>query len=331
MFQVCGSNINVLHQEESAIDLTEAAQQGKIDIVLKLLEIKVNANCVNEHGSSPLLLASLKGHSTVVEVLLQHGGDVHKSGPWGWTPLHGASYFGHIAVVNLLLESGANVEARNNEKKKPGAVFQKDVPMQDRAKINRLLGSYQGISNQENNKRSELNSFEDNLDTGLLNTQPEWSPDLQSDCSGALNFAAEVHCGCFSPVKHIKSSMVFTFHTDVSEDSPPIARHPNRKPKQILNNEDAERYSEGFCFDNMDLKLGVTFEPDNIQHPELPLSESDTNNQIEDFDITEAERIFIEALKENPKVCEDIHNQLKKDKKSAFIRARVEGSIYTVA
>jgi ankyrin repeat protein len=54
----------------------------------------------------------MKGHETVVELLLEKGADLECKSNYGETPLCQAAQNGHEAVVRLLLERGAGVECK---------------------------------------------------------------------------------------------------------------------------------------------------------------------------------------------------------------------------
>jgi ankyrin repeat protein len=80
--------------------------------------ITTHTEDVNAPGCSlgdPLHMASARGHTEIVYLLLQHNADVNYrcSGYYGWTPLHFATYLGHAKVVQLLLEHGADVNAQS--------------------------------------------------------------------------------------------------------------------------------------------------------------------------------------------------------------------------
>jgi hypothetical protein len=101
--------------------LERAAHLGDVAVIQSMI-----AAGVDEHGT-PLLeakgkyghrvvdaalrRAALGGHLQAVELLLDHGADVHADGDCA---LRSASANGHTAVVQLLLQHGANVHAGND-------------------------------------------------------------------------------------------------------------------------------------------------------------------------------------------------------------------------
>jgi len=64
-------------------------------------------------GRTSLHLASLRGDTEIVELLLEAGANVNIKNKFGWTPLHLAAREGHIDIVQMLLEAGANIGAKN--------------------------------------------------------------------------------------------------------------------------------------------------------------------------------------------------------------------------
>lgn len=59
---------------------------------------------------SPLMMASLKGHTALVKKLIARGADVNKP---GWAPLHYAATSGHLQIMELLLEEHAFIDAQS--------------------------------------------------------------------------------------------------------------------------------------------------------------------------------------------------------------------------
>jgi ankyrin repeat protein len=83
-----------------------ACQNGYLDIVLQLLDKKVNTdvNKCRDSGASPLFIACQNGHDKIVKILLTHGANINKSTDNGCSPLQIARYKNHIDVVEELLK-----------------------------------------------------------------------------------------------------------------------------------------------------------------------------------------------------------------------------------
>ena len=105
----------------SGTPLHYAAHYG-LDAMVKYLVIE-HAQDVNARGlykkSTPLHLASARGHVTVVRVLLEHDADVTAQNEDGSTPLHLASRWGRVKVVRVLLKHGADPTAQDNNRLTP--------------------------------------------------------------------------------------------------------------------------------------------------------------------------------------------------------------------
>ncbi|KAJ1471903.1 ankyrin repeat-containing domain protein [Baffinella frigidus] len=92
--------------------LWTASKTGRAEEVRRLL---VDGPDVEERRgvpkTTPLVAAAFRGHTPVVNLLLEHGADCLAKDTYGYTPLHRSALMGHKAVVLVLLEKGPNVSA----------------------------------------------------------------------------------------------------------------------------------------------------------------------------------------------------------------------------
>ncbi|XP_011480228.1 tankyrase-1 isoform X1 [Oryzias latipes] len=115
----------VLTGEYKKDELLEAARSGNEEKLMALLT-PLNVNChasdgrkttqkaplrLNSVQSTPLHLAAGYNRVRIVQLLLQHGADVHAKDKGGLVPLHNACSYGHYEVTELLLKHGACVNA----------------------------------------------------------------------------------------------------------------------------------------------------------------------------------------------------------------------------
>ncbi|XP_048382758.1 poly [ADP-ribose] polymerase tankyrase-1 isoform X1 [Stegostoma tigrinum] len=118
----------VLTGEYKKDELLEAARSGNEEKLMALLTpLNVNCHasdgrktaephpislrCRNGNMSTPLHLAAGYNRVRIVQLLLQHGADVHAKDKGGLVPLHNACSYGHYEVTELLLKHGACVNA----------------------------------------------------------------------------------------------------------------------------------------------------------------------------------------------------------------------------
>ncbi|MHC4243394.1 MAG: ankyrin repeat domain-containing protein [Planctomycetota bacterium] len=99
------SDISPMHQ---------AAIDGDIEQIKKLISSGIYVNAQNMVGNTPLHLAAQNGHRDIIELLLAGSVDVNIKNMSGRTPLHYAAQRGHMEVSELLITKGALVDARNN-------------------------------------------------------------------------------------------------------------------------------------------------------------------------------------------------------------------------
>ena len=133
-----------------AFPLHYAAQKGYMDYVQHLLQLELDVDMQNANGATALMLASIMGHFSIVQVLLDKGADVRKrdrkfdavliyavtayadnidlvrllldrgavvdeNSKDGCTALISAASKGHVGVAKLLLESGAEINMQDGD------------------------------------------------------------------------------------------------------------------------------------------------------------------------------------------------------------------------
>jgi beta-lactamase regulating signal transducer with metallopeptidase domain len=92
------------------VALLEAAADGDLDAIRKLLDAGADVNAAIVGDGSPLIAAARSGRLDAVRLLLNRGADVDKGVPGDGSPLSMASREGHVDVVILLLDRGATVD-----------------------------------------------------------------------------------------------------------------------------------------------------------------------------------------------------------------------------
>ena len=111
-----GMDVNSTDQSGNSL-LILAAREDQPKVVAELIRqpgIKLDAR--NAAGDTALMLASLRGHTEIVDQLLKAGASFNSE---GWNPLLYAAFEGKLPVVELLLAKGASVDALAPNKSTP--------------------------------------------------------------------------------------------------------------------------------------------------------------------------------------------------------------------
>ncbi|KAI0839967.1 hypothetical protein F5Y06DRAFT_19345 [Hypoxylon sp. FL0890] len=87
--------------------LVQAASDGDIDKIAKLLSIGCNVNARDRWGWSALSMCAYGGHVAIARLLLEHGADLYNIDVDGDTPMQIASTRGHSEVAILFDEAQA--------------------------------------------------------------------------------------------------------------------------------------------------------------------------------------------------------------------------------
>lgn len=117
------SERQILQRTSADADLSTAASQGNLEAVEEALRNGAFVEArLGPFEETPLSLASLYGHLSVVRALLDAGADVNAEDRVGHTPLFLASQEGHLETVVVLLEAGADVSIATGNGATPLAV-----------------------------------------------------------------------------------------------------------------------------------------------------------------------------------------------------------------
>ena len=98
-------------------EILEASKRGDTGEVERLIREGEDVNRMDEHGRSPIHLASWHGHTDTVELLLDRGANIEEKDNDGDTPIYRAAEGGHTDTVKLLLDRGADPYITNKEEK----------------------------------------------------------------------------------------------------------------------------------------------------------------------------------------------------------------------
>ena len=85
--------------------------QGPVKVLVIENSEDVNSRSF-DNESTPLHLASQKGHVEIARILVEHDADVAAQTKDGWSPLHLASQKGYVELARLLLGHHAGIEAQ---------------------------------------------------------------------------------------------------------------------------------------------------------------------------------------------------------------------------
>lgn len=102
--------------EPSGDRLVQYAADGDLVTVGLLLDVGVSARAVDSvHGATALHNAAAQGHLRLIARLLEEGADINALDSYGATPLINAAYNGRAAAVDALLAAKAKVNLRSGQ------------------------------------------------------------------------------------------------------------------------------------------------------------------------------------------------------------------------
>lgn len=93
--------------------LHQAAYDGNIELVRKILENKVDPDKRDSFGGTALHAAMFQKNMEIIRFLINRGFDVNARGlANGYTPLHDAVWANNLEAARILLENGARMDIR---------------------------------------------------------------------------------------------------------------------------------------------------------------------------------------------------------------------------
>ena len=132
--------------------LISAASDGNLDEVKRSLRSGADLDFRDEEtGLTALMVASCRGHASVVRCLYDARGDLEAFGPDGSAPLLFASYGGQLEAVQLLCELQADLETRNSN----GATPVMHAAQEGHIDVLRQLCSHKASVNSQRQGRSK--------------------------------------------------------------------------------------------------------------------------------------------------------------------------------
>ena len=99
--------------------LAIACLVGHKSVVELLIKCGANCNEISIFSPSPLYAATEAGHVEVVDLLIKCGADCNQSDVFDQSPLHAASLEGHSNVADLLIKGGADCNQSDEEGRTP--------------------------------------------------------------------------------------------------------------------------------------------------------------------------------------------------------------------
>lgn len=98
-----------------AEDLFDAATNGNVEQVRRLLAQGLDINISNRERETALHMAAARGHYPLVIYLVNNGAYINAATVKNWVPLHHAVRFRHPNIVNFLMKRGSSATRRTSD------------------------------------------------------------------------------------------------------------------------------------------------------------------------------------------------------------------------
>lgn len=88
-------------------NIFEASKTGDLKAMEQMIELNSDTvNALNDHGHSPLILATYNNQPESAQILIDNGADVNFTFSQG-SAIHGAAFKGYTEMIKLLVNNGA--------------------------------------------------------------------------------------------------------------------------------------------------------------------------------------------------------------------------------
>ena len=115
---VQGKNINASDKCGSTA-LHEAVSYDHLDVTKLLISKGADVDAKTVYGETPLLVAAIHDNVTMAQLLVNNGAHVNARDIKGRAPLHWAARHGPLSMVELLIGKGADINAKNKRGETP--------------------------------------------------------------------------------------------------------------------------------------------------------------------------------------------------------------------
>lgn len=97
----------------------DAARRGDTDLLTQFLDAGMPANCADERGYTPLIVATYNEQLETTKLLLERGANPNDQDQKGATALSGVAFKGFLEIAQLLIENGAEIDRANHAGRTP--------------------------------------------------------------------------------------------------------------------------------------------------------------------------------------------------------------------
>jgi len=108
-------DVNSRSFQGASTPLSLASEKGHVDLARMLIDLGADVSAQTDDGWTALHLASENGHVDLARMLIDLGADVSAQTKYGTTALHWASHNGHVDLARMLIDLGADLSAQTND------------------------------------------------------------------------------------------------------------------------------------------------------------------------------------------------------------------------